>query len=103
MAARGTTPTYTLTLNGSIDLGLAAGVYVTFRQAGRTLTKTGDDLTINGNVISVYLVQSETLGFSEREKTELQVNWVYADGSRGASKIVPIRFGPNLIPEVIEA
>lgn len=86
MAARGTTPTFRLTLRDeSIDLGLAANVYATFRQASKTLTKTGEDIDVDGNVVGVYLTQEETLGFSESPQTEVQLNWVYSDGSRAAS------------------
>ena len=102
MAARGTTPTFRLTLkDSSIDLGLASNVYVTFRQARKILTKTGDDLEIDRNIVRVYLTQMETLGFSESIQTEVQINWVYADGSRGATTVARVTFGEQLIPEVL--
>lgn len=102
MAARGTTPTFTLTLRDTtIDLGAAQSVYVTFRQAKRILTKTNNELDINGNIVSVYLSQAETLGFTENAQTEVQINWVYGDGSRGATKIARVMFGEQLIPEVL--
>lgn len=100
---RGTTPTYTLTLDDdSIDLGLAASVYATFSQSGgKRITKTGDDLDVDGHTVSVYLTQEETLSLLAAKRADIQLNWVYADGSRACSEIVNVAVKPNLLPEVL--
>lgn len=99
---RGNTPTITCALGEAVDLSLAAHVYMTFRQGSRKLTKTGDDLTIEGGDVSCALTQSETLYFvSTDSPVEVQVNWTYDDGSRGQTSIEKIDLGRTLEPEVL--
>lgn len=100
---RGATPTYTFTLaDTTINLGLADYVYVTFRQGSRSLRKTGGDITVSVNTCTVKLTQAETLAFASGGKeAEAQLNWVYADGSRACSEIVPIAVLRNLEPVVL--
>lgn len=98
---RGTTPTFTLTINDTVDLTEAANVYVTFHSRQGDLTKTGDDLEISANVVNVYLTQEETLSFVVG-RCELQINWTYNDGSRACTNIVTVDVGANLINEVLE-
>lgn len=103
--ARGTTPTFTLTFPSTgqnvVDLTLAANVYVTFKDNGKTVTKTGEDITVEAHSVSVYLSQEETLAFTKLG-TEIQVNWTYSDGSRAASEIKTFRFSDQLLNKVVE-
>lgn len=97
---KGTTPTFRLTLPEGIDLGDASNVYVTFsRKDNRKLfTKTGGDLVIDENVISVYLDQAETQAFPAGPVL-LQVNWTYSEADtvkRACSEIVRVYYTANL-------
>lgn len=95
-----TTPTFILTLPDTVDLTIIQNMYFSLEQANTKLRKTGNDLSIEGNTVSVYLTQEETLKFN-RGYAELQLNWTYPDGHRACSDIVTIPVGPNLIKEVV--
>lgn len=102
---KGITPTFTLTLPEDIDLSEATNVYVTFADRNnRTVArKTGEELTIDENVVEVYLSQEETLAFPNM--VYIQVNWTYNEGElvkRACSEIVSTPFTANLEPRVLE-
>lgn len=100
----GTTPTFTLTFTDeNLDLTSAQNVYVTFHSANKSssLTKTGEDLTIEEKSIAVYLAQEETLAFYEGD-VEIQANWTSTTGGRCASDVVTYTFGKQLLKEVLE-
>lgn len=104
--SRGTTPTYTLTFPDNIDFSSASEVIVTFSDVNynKILEKTTSDITIDSNIISVYLTQEETLLFTT-SSVLLQVNWLYDENGtirRCASNIARIRPVRNLVNEVIE-
>ena len=99
---RGTTPTFTLTFTEQgLDLTTAENVYVTFEQFGKTLTKTGESLTVSAKQIEVYLSQAETLAFSTGD-IEIQANWTTAAGGRTASEVTTYTLTKQLLDEVIE-
>ena len=75
-------------------------MYVTFKTPHNTLTKEEADLTIAAKSIEVFLSQAETLAFPA-DKIEIQANWVYADGSRGASDVAYFEFTPQLLNSVL--
>ena len=96
---RGTTPTFTLTIEDeSIDLGAADHVYVTIRQSSTVITKQDSDLEINGNVVSCWIEEDESLGLIEHMAAEIQINWTYGD-RRAATKTKSITIGKQLLPE----
>lgn len=102
---RGTTPTYILKLPKEIDLSIADDVYVTFsnQQFQILLTKSGSDLEIEENKVSVFLTQEETLSMP-RGEVYVQVNWLYLDGAtrkRACTKIKEVPVKRNLIDEVL--
>ena len=98
---RGTTPTLVLTFSDeTLDLTQASNVYVTIEAAGQILTKPGSALAVEERQISVFLSQSETLAFSPG-RVKIQVNWIYADGKRGASEIAYYDFSPQLLGRVL--
>ena len=100
-AARGTTPTFTLTFTEeTLDLTQANNVYVTFQSGVKTLTKTGEDLVIAPKQISVFLSQEDTLYLGE--VIFIQANWTKNGGIRAASDVVTYQFSPQLLKEVIE-
>ena len=96
-----TTPTITFVLPEGTDISDAAHIYATLRQGARILTKTGDQLAVSGGNVSFALTQAETLRFVRNEAIEAQLNWTYADGKRGCTKIVDLGCWRNLIPEVL--
>ena len=98
---RGTTPTLTLTFTEeSLDLTQAENVYVTFTTEHATLTKTGEDLEVAAKQIDVYLSQQETLSFPAGQ-IQIQANWTYAGGDRGASDVALFEFTPQLLNSVL--
>lgn len=102
---RGTTPTFVLTIDDDeLDLTQAT-VYVTFRQDtdkchGLLITKTGDDIEVKPKEVDVFLSQAETLKF-QKGSMQIQLNWVYADGSRACSDIKTIMVEKNLLGMVL--
>lgn len=97
-----TTPTFILTLPAEVDLDEAQSVYFTLSQDNyRSVTKTGADLIIEDNIVSVYLTQEETLKFRPNEYAKLQLNWTYTGGARASSRTVDIFIDENLLKEVV--
>lgn len=99
---RGTTPTFVLTIDETVDLTEASNVYVSFENDNVELVKKSGDsgVVVEAHQVSVYLTQEETLKF--RKSMEVQLNWTYANGSRGCTKIVNVPVGKNLIEEVLQ-
>lgn len=97
---QGTTPTFILTLPNTIDLTAVKNLYFTLEQGNVKLDKNGEDLSVEGQEISVYLSQNETLMFSPG-RANLQLNWTYDGGTRACSNIVSVPVGPNLLKEVV--
>ncbi len=98
---RGTTPTLVLTFTDpNLDLTAAEDVYVTLKNGQAKITKTGDALEVEPKKISVFLNQTETLGFPEGP-AEIQVNWT-GGGKRAASEIASFYFTRQLLDEVLE-
>ena len=96
---KGTTPTFTLTFKGDVDLTQADNIYVSFATADRTfLTKKTEDVTVTStNTIRVPLTQQETLQFPQ--KVFIQVNWTYEEGGkrkRACGEIKTHEFKRNL-------
>lgn len=98
----GTTPTFVLQFSiDEIDLTEAKNIYVTIRQGHKELTYTGDDLTLEGNAISVYLNQEESLKLKPGV-LEIQANWTYENGDRACSDIVQLVADRNLLMRYLE-
>lgn len=95
---KGTTPTFILTLQDA-DL-TDSTVYVTFKQDELLLTKSGSDLTIEQNVVSVFLTQEETLKF-QRGNLYIQVNWTFDNGKRACSEVALVKVDNNLFNGVL--
>lgn len=102
---KGITPTFTLTLPNSVNLDNASNVYVSFagRKGETLITKASEDLSIDQNVVSVYLTQEETLSFPTGP-VNIQINWTYIEGNktkRACSDIVTASFSKNLEQRVL--
>lgn len=99
---RGTTPTVVLLFNDpNVDLTLAKNVYVTFTSNLKSVTKSGADLVVEPNKVSVYLSQKDTLGF-QLDSVDVQVNWTYGEGQRSGSTIETIAIKRNLLMKEVE-
>lgn len=99
---RGTTPTFTLTINDSnVDLTQMDNVYATFKQECNSITKTGEDLDVTANQVDVYMSQSETLKF-KKGMVHIQLNWTFQNGKRACTNIVGVQVGENLYNGVLE-
>lgn len=95
-----TTPTFVLTLPDTVDLTEPSHFYFSLRQGHVKIEKTGSDLVIDGQTISVYLTQAETLTIMPGI-VKIQLNWTYQNGSRAASEIVSVNVSENLLKEVL--
>lgn len=95
-----TTPTFVLTLPDTVDLTEPIHFYFTLRQGPVRIEKADSDLVVDGQTISVYLSQAETLTLTPGI-VKLQLNWTYTNGSRAASEIVSVSVTENLLKEVI--
>lgn len=96
-----TTPTFILTLPNTVDLSEVANIYFSLRQNGVQIEKDGEDLTVDGQTVSVYLSQAETLQLISGT-AQIQLNWTYANGARACSNIVSVKVSENLLKEVVE-
>lgn len=95
-----TTPTFVISLPNAVDLTAARTIEFSLRQYRTVISKT--DVTLDGtHTVRVGLTQRESLGFTAGE-AELQLNWVYEDGSRGAIYKIKINILDNLVKRVIE-
>ena len=95
---RGTTPTMTLMLPEGTDF-TGATVYVSLSDDRRHEILRIENPEIDGNTISLYLTQAQTLGLPAR--VLVQVNWTYGSGQRACSNIVSFDTKKNLIEEVL--
>lgn len=97
---RGTTPTLKIKVKG-IAITQLKTVYITIRQGQKELTKTNNDIEIeDGNVISVFLSQEDTLKFFGGH-VDIQLRAVTCNGVAVASDIKRIPIGRILKEGVI--
>lgn len=82
---RGTTPTNTF--SSDVDL-TGATVFVDYEQKNRIIIeKTGDDLTVTSEAVTLELTQEDTLAFRPGEVL-IQIRAVFPDGTAIASNII---------------
>lgn len=100
---KGATTTFVMTLPAAAAIGSAAKVIFTLRQDEIKLEKTRSalDIIAADNEVRAHLSQQETLAFRVGT-AKLQLNWLYANGERGNSKIEDVTVEDNLHPEVME-
>ena len=104
---RGTTPALTLTIpeGRGLDLTQAEAVYATLRKPEKTVTLTGEDLTVEPTAVTFRLSQEDSLAFAAGA-ADVQLNWTYRDAvsgdlCRGATIVQSIHIGGQLLEEVI--
>lgn len=95
---QGLTPTITVTVGTSTDLTEAGNVYPSIKQGKAVLQP--DDFFVSAHQVDIYLTQAETLALAPGV-AEVQLNWTYATGQRGATAPVSIRVLPNHLLEVL--
>ena len=92
---RGTTPIHTFKLKTkqgeTLDLRSADVVYMTYKQAGKTIIeKTKDDMEITEDKVVINLSQTDTLAFSTISDVEVECRARFADEQAIASCIKKI-------------
>lgn len=102
---RATTPTFNLTISGDIDLTLAEKVYVSVVQRLTEIELTGESLEVDGNRISCWLTQQQSLRLIADVPAKIQVNWIYIDENgetkRAATVVKKISIGEQLLKRVL--
>ena len=84
---RGSTPVNVFDVD--VDL-TGATIYITYRQNGvNIIEKTGQDISVTSKDLTVSLSQEETLTFTEGV-VEIQIRYVFPDGSADASNIMRV-------------
>lgn len=96
----GTTPTITYTFNVVPVSSIVTAVLTIKQRTGIVLEKTLADATVGENTIAWTLTQEETLAIGVKSAS-IMLNWLTADGVRGASKEEIINGVNNHIREVI--
>lgn len=89
---RGSTPVNVFEVDFDIT---AASIYITYKQDGKTIVeKHGSDIetetTEGGCSLTVHLTQEETLSFHYGD-VEIQVRYVFPNGTADASEIIRTR------------
>lgn len=97
---RGTTPTITITAEGLADIKVKKA-FLTIKQQDTELTKTLDDIQIDGETITVTLTQEETLMFTGDTNANLQIRVLSDSDTAYASQIVQVHIGNILKDGVI--
>lgn len=97
---RWTTPTHELVVEG-VDL-TGCDVYVDYKQGSRTRrVKVEPEYDGADTVLEVEWTQEQSAVFKEGD-VDVQVNWIYPDGSRDASEIATIESTRNILNEEVE-
>lgn len=91
---RGTTPSYIITISDFENLD-GHTVEVTFKQNDLLVTLKGHDVVIDGNKVSVFLTQSQTLLF-KAGTAKMQVRGIDVNGTAWASNIISVPVNPVL-------
>lgn len=95
-----TTPTFIYTFPNEVDLTLVNNMTFSLVQGKVDIRKFKDDLYIDGQTVSVYLTQADTLRLS-KGKAEMQLNWTYNDDSRDCTDKKVIDVDSNLLQEIL--
>lgn len=97
----GTTPTYTLRLSDSSNVDLTEATKVFFAISQGTTTIKKQVFPLNQKQVEATLTQSESLSLKPGKPTLIQLNWIYQDGQRMATKPVCVTVELQLLNEVL--
>lgn len=95
---QGLTPTIIVTVPQDTDLTEAANVYPSIKQGKLLLRPVTFD--VSAHQVDIYLSQEETLALNPGG-AEIQINWTYSTGQRGATRPKPLTIAANQIREVL--
>lgn len=103
---RATTPTFIFQFPPEAEIAEASAIYITFAKPNgkEIFTKSGSDLEVDEDDVSVFLTQEETLKLPPGA-IQIKANWIYQEQSRAkraCSQKMTIFARENLIDEVIE-
>lgn len=96
---RGTTPTLIYKFK-IVDVSEITKAYLTIKQGSILIEKSLNDAVPGTDTLSWTLTQEETLSIGTRQAS-IMLNWVTADGTRGASGKSVLYIEDNHIEEVI--
>lgn len=89
---RGTTPT--VTFNLPFDVSTIRNCEVYFAQNDELLvTKAIEDCVLEDRTLSVTLSQEDTLAFDDDAKLEMQIRFVFTNGTVDATQIIKGKIG----------
>ena len=97
---RGTTPTIKATVAGLQDIEIDE-IFLTIKQLGVEIEKTGGDIIVDGDEISTTLTQQETLSLAGGLRAAIQVRVLSRNGTAYATNIANLPVGIILKEGVI--
>ena len=101
MFPQGTTPTFVLTLPSGWNLTLASTVVASFRCSGTQYDITVPAADITATTVTVRFTQEQTLAWKYHSTIKVQLNWLYSNGIRAASKVWCGQIDEQLLQEVM--
>lgn len=97
---RGTTPTYIISFDETIDFSSVDTWLITLKQADAMLSINDPVVDVEEGTLSITLSQEQTLGFKSGQ-ARLQVRGMFADEVAFASNICTVPINPILDERVI--
>ena len=86
----------------SIDFADVTALEVKFAQYGfERFTKTLEDVTIDGNTVSVPLSQTDTLTLKAKKPVSIQMRILFSSGDAEETEIINIGAGETLMTDEI--
>lgn len=107
MIIPGATETFDITITGDgVELPAPDLIYVTIAQDDDVIAnKTGDDIAVAGNVITVHLTQHESLRLQNLKDGEVQVNYLVQESDGRYVRIptipAPLEVGKQLLRRIL--
>jgi hypothetical protein len=98
---QGLTPTITFELPEDVDTSLFHNIYFALRQRSVLIIRTGENITVDGQNINVFLPQEETVKIRSG-RASISLDWTYPNGLRGGTETEEIECEDNLIGRVLE-
>lgn len=84
---RGTTPTLTFNLPFNVEEIRYCEIYFS-QNDNLVIEKTMEDCVLEDNKLRVTLSQADTLLFDEDEKAEVQIRFVFTNGTVDATEVI---------------
>lgn len=97
---RGTTPTIKATIVGLQGIEIDE-IFLTIKQLGIEIEKSGSDIAVDGDGISATLTQQETLSLAGGSSAAIQVRVLSKNGTAYATNIANLPVGTILKEGVI--